>query len=35
MDQRYWAARLHELGCGSAGISVDELLSALPLAFFL
>lgn len=26
-DQRYWAARLHDLGCGSAGISVDELLS--------
>lgn len=27
MDQRYWAARLFELGCGSQGISVDDLLS--------
>lgn len=27
MDQRYWAARLNELGCGSQGISVDDLMS--------
>eukprot|EP00913_Durusdinium_trenchii_P020194 g18975.t1 len=26
-DQRYWAARLNELGCGSQGISVDDLMS--------
>ncbi|CAK9035690.1 unnamed protein product [Durusdinium trenchii] len=30
MDQRYWAARLNELGCGSQGISVDDLMSATP-----
>lgn len=27
MDQRYWASRMHDLGCGSKGISVDDLLS--------
>eukprot|EP00931_Biecheleriopsis_adriatica_P030439 TRINITY_DN17947_c0_g1_i3.p1 TRINITY_DN17947_c0_g1~~TRINITY_DN17947_c0_g1_i3.p1 ORF type:complete len:493 (-),score=84.71 TRINITY_DN17947_c0_g1_i3:32-1510(-) len=26
MDQRYWAARLSELGVGSQGVPVDELL---------
>lgn len=26
MDQRYWAARMHQLGCGSEGLPVDELL---------
>lgn len=27
MDQRYWASRMHDLGCGSKGISVDDLLN--------
>merc|ERR1719482_1654337 len=26
MDQRYWAARIAELGCGSDGVPIMELL---------
>merc|ERR1712183_129027 len=26
MDQRYWAARVAELGCGPPGVCIDDLL---------